>query len=611
MCGIVGSVSERNIVPMILDGLQRLEYRGYDSVGIALIDKQRHISCKRTVGRVKSLMAECISSDFSGLCGIGHTRWATHGAVENKNTHPHCSRDTLALVHNGIIENYVTLREQLIAKGYTFDSDTDTEVIVHLIHSFYINERNLFSAVRMAIVQLKGTFAIGIIDKNNPQQLVCACFGSPLLLGVGTNEMFFASDISALLPVTQKVVYLEDGDIAILTKSDFNVYDKSGASLERAISVTELRLSQTELGNYRHYMQKEIFEQPVAIMQTLQSLGTQFNANIFGAEALNIFSQIDKVQIIACGTSYNAGMIAKYWIEELAGLPCNVDIASEYRYRKLPIISQTLIVAISQSGETADTLACVRYMHDLGMDNTLAICNVPASTLARISKLSILTKAGPEIGVASTKAFTTQLLILLFLSNALAKIKGRLTPSDEISRMNEMRKLPHLVANMFNLKDQLEEIAYELEPKEHALFLGRHTMYPTAIEGALKLKEISYIHAEAYAAGELKHGPLALVDKEMPVFILMSKALLYEKLESNLQEVLARKGKVYLLTDKSTDKLVSTCHKIIVLPTLDASVYVLPILYTVVLQMLAYYTAVSRGTDVDKPRNLAKSVTVE
>ncbi|MCC2625469.1 MAG: glmS [Burkholderiales bacterium] len=609
MCGVVGGVSERNMVPIILEGLSRLEYRGYDSAGITVIGSSNKLARQRVTGRVEELAKICGNENFRGLCGIGHTRWATHGGVTIDNAHPHFSNDKIALVHNGIIENYAPIREELKAKGYEFKSETDTEVIVHLIHSLYVTNKNLLLSVKEATKQLHGAYAIGVMCVDNPDEMVCARLGAPLILGLGIGEMFFASDISALLPVTQKVVYLEDGDVAIITRAGYKVYDAHDKEIFRKPNISELSVTQTELNGYRHYMQKEIFEQPDAIAQTLQSLGNSFNTNVFGRDAGKIFKQIDQVQIIACGTSYNAGMVAKYWIEDFAGLECRVDIASEYRYSKPPKRPNTLIVSLSQSGETADTLASVKYAHELGMTNTLAICNVAESSLTRLSKLSILTQAGPEIGVASTKAFTTQLVVLLYLANTLAMTKGHLTSNDAEARIRQMRCLPQLIIDTLKLEEQLKLIAKEMEYKQHALFLGRNTLYPIAVEGSLKLKEISYIHAEAYAAGELKHGPLALIDKEMPAIILMPGNLLHDKVKSNVQEVLARQGVVYLFTDTEED-VTAKCHRVVKMPE-NIAEYLLPIIYTIPLQLLSYHTAITKGTDVDKPRNLAKSVTVE
>lgn len=609
MCGIVGGLAERNIVPIILEGLSRLEYRGYDSAGVAVVSGSNHFIRERVTGRVEQLVGMCNKPEFRGFGGIGHTRWATHGGVSIDNAHPHISANNIALVHNGIIENYASLREELKSQGYQFESETDTEVIVHLVHSFYQNSKNLLSSVRHAIGRLHGAYAIGVICLDNPNEIICARLGSPLVLGVGIGEMFFASDISALLPVTQKVVYMEDGDLAVVNKESYKIYNANGDEVSRKTNISELSVNQTELGEYRHYMQKEIFEQPDAIAETLQSLGNNFDASIFGGEASEIFNKITKVQILACGTSYNAGMVAKYWIEEFANLECRVDIASEYRYGKPPSRPDTLIVSLSQSGETADTIAAIKYAYDLGMTNNLAICNVAESSLIRLSRLSVLTKAGPEIGVASTKAFTTQLVVLFYLANALAKAKGRLTTGDEKERIALIRRLPQLVIDTFALEGKLKLIAKEMEYKQHALFLGRNTLYPIAMEGSLKLKEISYIHAEAYAAGELKHGPLALIDKEMPAIVLMPSLLLHDKVKSNVQEVLARQGVVYLFTDK-LDDMPDKCHCVIQMPG-NIPEYLLPVIYTIPLQLLAYHTAITKGTDVDKPRNLAKSVTVE
>lgn len=610
MCGVVGGVSERNVVKVILEGLSRLEYRGYDSVGVAVIDRNGQLARERVTGRVKMLAEKCSKDKFKGLVGIGHTRWATHGGVTETNAHPHFSSETLAVVHNGIIENYADLRSELQSQGYHFESQTDTEVIVHLVHSIYKHNQDLLAAVKLAIPQLYGAYAIGLISKDKPNEVICARLGSPLVLGIGIDEMYFASDISALLPVTQKVVYLEEGDVARLTLDAYTIWDKEDNLVERKLNLSELSAAATELGNYRHYMQKEIFEQPKAIADTIQNLGDNFNPLIFGAEAAQIFQEVNKVQIIACGTSFNAGSIAKYWIEEYANLECAVDIASEYRYRKMPANPQTLVISLSQSGETADTLASVKYAIEMGMDKTLSICNAAESSLVRLSKLHVLTQAGPEIGVASTKAFTTQLVVLLYLAFSLAKARGCLTPAAELEVIEQIRKLPHLVVDTLEVESQVHEMANEFEYKHNALFLGRHTMAPVAMEGALKLKEISYIHAESYAAGELKHGPLALIDKDMPVIVAMPSNLLADKVKSNVQEVLARQGQVYLFTDVADD-LAAQCYKTILLNLHNVPTYLAPILYTIPLQLLSYHTAIAKGTDVDKPRNLAKSVTVE
>lgn len=608
MCGVVGGIGERNVVSVILEGLSRLEYRGYDSVGVAIIGDNGNLMRQRVTGRVHQLTELCQQTKFKAHVGIGHTRWATHGGVSETNAHPHFSKDTLAIVHNGIIENYVELRNELIQQGYVFDSETDTEVIVHLVHSIYVETKDLLTALKQAITRLHGAYAIGIINRENPEEILCARAGSPMVIGLGIEENYFASDISALLPVTQKFIYLEEGDIARITIDGYEIWDKDGNSVTRQVNISELSAAATELGHYRHYMQKEIFEQPKAVADTMQHLGNSFDPAIFGTEAENIFKSISKVQIIACGTSYNAGSIAKYWIEEFANLECAVDIASEYRYRKIPTNKDTLVISISQSGETADTMASIKYAIELGMTNTLAICNVPESSLVRLSKLKVLTQAGPEIGVASTKAFTTQLVVLLYLAFTLAKVRGQL--ENESSVIEEIRKLPHLVLEALSVEDDIKQIAKEFEYKHNALFLGRHTMAPVAMEGALKLKEISYIHAESYAAGELKHGPLSLIDKDMPVIVAMPHNLLADKVKSNIQEVLARQGQVYLFTDKD-DELSKQCYRTVVIPAKDVPSYLAPIVYTIPMQLLAYHTAIAKGTDVDKPRNLAKSVTVE
>ena len=612
MCGIVGGVSGRNVVAVILEGLSRLEYRGYDSVGIAIIDDIGDLARVRTIDRVKTLGEICNANHFRGTIGIGHTRWATHGGVSEDNAHPHFSHECIGVVHNGIIENYAELKKELQLAGYVFTSQTDTEVIAHLIHSILQTQNgDWLKAVKLAIKRLHGAYAIGVINRDRPDELICARLGSPLVLGVGIEEMYFASDISALLPVTQKVIYLEEGDLSLIERDKFSIWDKNDQPVERHLQISELSAAASELGQYRHYMQKEIFEQPQVIADTMKYLGRKFDPAIFGAKAAKIFSQIDKVQIIACGTSYNAGSIARYWIEEYAGIECAVEIASEYRYRKMPVKPNTLIISISQSGETADTIASIKYAIDQGMDKTLAICNVPESSLIRLSQLNVLTKAGPEIGVASTKAFTTQLVVLLYLAFTLAKVHGRLSSEEESQIIEQIYRLPQYLLAGLSVEEEVKKIALEFEYKHNALFLGRHTMAPIAMEAALKLKEISYIHAESYAAGELKHGPLALIDKDMPVLVVMPNELLADKVKSNIQEVLARQGQVYLFTDDEENDLIAQCYKSIVLPVKHAPEYLLPIIYTVPLQLLAYHTAIAKGTDVDKPRNLAKSVTVE
>jgi glucosamine--fructose-6-phosphate aminotransferase (isomerizing) len=616
MCGIVGGISERNVVPLLLEGLSRLEYRGYDSAGIAVVSNgATSILRERCINRVQQLMLNCKENNLKGTIGIAHTRWATHGGVTENNAHPHISHDLIALVHNGIIENYVEVRNELMKDGYVFASETDSEVIVHLIHSFYVKENNLLHAVQNAVKKLRGAYAIGVICKDNLNVAIAASFGAPIVLGVGIDEMFFASDIAALLPVTQNVVYLHDGDVAEIMQTSFTVYDITNAKITRNVRSSQMSATNASLLHYRHYMQKEIFEQPQVVAETIQYLGKEFNPEVFGSDAKQIFSSIERVQIIACGTSYNAGIVAKYWIEEVANLECAVDIASEYRYRKSPVNSNTLIVSISQSGETADTVASIKYAIAEGMTNTLAICNVDESHLVRLSKLHVLTQAGQEIGVASTKAFTTQLVVLLYLAHTLAKVRGLLSIEDEHAMQSQIYKLPALLTNALAIESEVKLIAKELTHKNNALFLGRHMMYPIAVEGALKIKEVSYIHAESYAAGELKHGPLALIDRDMPVFVLMPTNLLLDKVKSNVQEVLARQGIVYLFTDNQKKQEPDNgfnCHRSISMSIPeDVHNYLLPIIYTIPLQLLAYHTALIKGTDVDKPRNLAKSVTVE
>ncbi len=611
MCGIVGAIGKTNVVSMVLDGLASLEYRGYDSVGVAIIDENCQLARNRVTSRVQSLKDLCSKNSFESNISIGHTRWATHGGVTVDNAHPHFSDNKIAIVHNGIIENYAELKEQLQSLGYNFDSETDTEVIAHLVHYHYLKSNDILKATKDSVKELAGTYAIGIICIDNPEEIICVREGSPLVIGVSSNQILFASDIFALTSITSDVIYLNDGDIAKVSPSDYVIYDKHGIKVNREIVKVSQSMSYSELGNYSHYMQKEIFEQPKAIAGTLKSLGDGFKSEVFGVDALAIFTQIQKIQIIACGTSYNAGLFAKYCIEEIAEIECNVDIASEYRYRKIASDKNTLIISISQSGETADTLASVKYAIGLGMVNTLAICNVPESSLARLSKLVLLTKAGPEIGVASTKAFTTQMVVLVYLAYTLAKVKGRLSNVEEVTITSELYKLPAIIESILNMiEPSVKFIANEIYSKTSALFLGRNLMFPIAVEGALKLKEISYIHAEGYAAGELKHGPLALLDEIMPVIVTMPQKILIDKVKSNIQEVLARKGLVYVITD-CNDEITKLCHGIIYMPVSNISKYLLPIVYTVPLQLLAYHTAVLKGTDVDKPRNLAKSVTVE
>jgi len=608
MCGIVGAVAQRNIVPILLEGLQRLEYRGYDSAGLVVV-RDGQLERVRSTGRVAELTEK--SAATHGLTGIAHTRWATHGVPSERNAHPHISKHHVAVVHNGIIENYEELRTRLTAAGYEFTSDTDTEVIAHLVHSHYARGNSLLVATQAALAELVGAYAIGVIAADNPEQLICARRGSPLLLGIGDGEHFVASDVSALLPVTRRVVYLEEGDVVELGRRGYRIFDAQGKQIERAVQTSELSNESVQLGEYRHYMQKEIHEQPQALADTLESVcnSQSLVPGIFGAEAAATFADIDSILILACGTSHHAGLVAKYWLEEIAGIRCSVEIASEYRYRVSVPNPKTLVVVISQSGETADTQAALNHAKAQGHGHTLAICNVPESALVRLCKLRLLTRAGPEIGVASTKAFTTQLAALFLLTLVLAKQRGRLDAQRESQYLHELRHLPAAVQKVLELEPQIARLAERFTDKHHALFLGRGLHYPIALEGALKLKEISYIHAEAYPAGELKHGPLALVDKDMPVISVAPNDALLEKLKSNLQEVRARGGELYVFADADTHIHAADGIHIMQMP--EHAGYLSPILHTIPLQLLAYYVALQKGTDVDKPRNLAKSVTVE
>ena len=608
MCGIVGAVAQRNVVPILLEGLQRLEYRGYDSAGLVVVHDAK-LERVRSTGRVAELTEK--SAATHGLTGIAHTRWATHGVPSERNAHPHISKHHIAVVHNGIIENYEELRTRLTAAGYEFTSDTDTEVIAHLIHSHYARGNSLLAATQAALAGLVGAYAIGVIAADNPDQLICARRGSPLLLGVGEGEHFVASDVSALLPVTRRVVYLEEGDVVELGRRGYRIFDAHGKCVERSVHLSELSNESVQLGEYRHYMQKEIHEQPQALADTLESVcnSQSLVPGIFGAEAAATFADIDSILILACGTSYHAGLVARYWLEEIAGIRCSVEIASEYRYRVSVPNPRTLVVVISQSGETADTQAALNHAKAQGHGHTLAICNVPESALVRLCKLRLLTRAGPEIGVASTKAFTTQLAALFLLTLVLAKTRGRLTAPQEQQYLHELRHLPSAAQRVLELEPQIARLAEQFANKQHALFLGRGLHYPIALEGALKLKEISYIHAEAYPAGELKHGPLALVDKDMPVISVAPNDALLEKLKSNLQEVRARGGELFVFADANTHIRAADGIHIMQMP--EHAGYLSPILHTIPLQLLAYYVALQKGTDVDKPRNLAKSVTVE
>ena len=609
MCGIVAAVADRNIVPVLLEGLRRLEYRGYDSAGLALINESG-VQRLRAVGRVAELAAQVDETGASGCTGIAHTRWATHGVPSERNAHPHISGG-LAVVHNGIIENHEALRSRLKAEGYEFTSETDTEVVAHLIASELKLAPDLFSATRAAIAQLQGAYALAVLREVDPSRVIVAREGSPLLLGLSDEGNYAASDASALLQVTRRIVYLENGDCAELMRGSFRVTRVDGTPVVRAETESHLSADAVELGQYRHYMQKEIFEQPVALANTLEMLGAtrSIQPGLFGANTEEVLKDVRQVLIIACGTSYHAGLVARYWLEAIAGVPCNVEVASEYRYRQSVPDPQTLVVTLSQSGETADTLAALQHAKSLGMTRTLCICNVPESSLVRENALRFITRAGPEIGVASTKAFTTQLAALYLLTLIFAKLRGRLAEQVEAAELQALRHLPAAVAKVLELEPGIREWSERFAMKQDALFLGRGRHYPIAMEGALKLKEISYIHAEAYPAGELKHGPLALVDKEMPVIAVAPNDVLLEKLKSNLQEVRARGGELYVFADSDSEMLASDGVHVMQLPEhygqLSALLHVVP------LQLLAYHVALVRGTDVDKPRNLAKSVTVE
>jgi glucosamine--fructose-6-phosphate aminotransferase (isomerizing) len=605
MCGIVGAAARRDIVPVLVEGLKRLEYRGYDSCGVAAL-AGGGIERVRSIARVSDLASKILENRFVAQTGIAHTRWATHGAPATHNAHPMLSRGEIALVHNGIIENYEELRAELIAQGYAFESQTDTEVVAHLVHSFYRND--LFEAVRKAVKRLAGAYAIAVVSAREPHRVVGARAGSPLVVGVGKGETFLASDALALAGTTDRVAYLEEGDVAEIGLEGFRVFDASGQPAEREVRVVEATEAAAELGPYRHFMQKEIFEQPRAVADTLEGI-EDISPLLFGDPDGKTLSNIKSTLILACGTSYYAGLTAKYWIESLARLPAQVEIASEYRYRASVPDPDALVVVVSQSGETADTLAALKHAKSLGQDRTLAVCNVATSAMMRETGLRFLTHAGVEIGVASTKAFTTQLVALFLLSLVLAKASNRLSREDETQHLRRLRHLPKALGAALALEPQLIAWAARFAKKEHALFLGRGLHYPIALEGALKLKEISYIHAEAYPAGELKHGPLALVTADMPVVTVAPNDALLEKLKSNMQEVRARGGELYVLTDAGTKIASGDGTHVIRLPEHYGPLS--PILHVVPLQLLAYHTALARGTDVDKPRNLAKSVTVE
>ena len=609
MCGIVGAVAQRNITPILIEGLKRLEYRGYDSCGVALHVDGR-LSRSRSTSRVADLESQIKETGLQGFTGIAHTRWATHGAPATQNAHPHFSpteeNARIALVHNGIIENHDELRRELSDLGYKFTSQTDTEVIAHLVDHMYNGD--LFETVQQAVKRLHGAYAIAVFCREEPHRVVAARQGSPLIVGLGKGENFVASDAMALAGTTDQIIYLEEGDVVDLQLARYWIVDVDGRPAEREVKTVHAHTGAAELGPYRHYMQKEIFEQPRVVGDTLEGV-TGIMPELFGDGAFRVFKEIDRVLILACGTSYYAGLTAKYWIESVAKLPVNVEIASEYRYRDSVPHPQTLVVTISQSGETADTLAALKHARSLGMTNTLTICNVAHSAMVRECKLAYITRAGVEVGVASTKAFTTQLAALFLLTLTLAQVNGRLSDEEEATYLKQMRHLPVALSSVLALEPQVIAWAEEFARKENALFLGRGIHYPIALEGALKLKEISYIHAEAYPAGELKHGPLALVTEEMPVVTIAPNDALLEKLKSNMQEVRARGGQLYVFADVDTQITSSEGMHVIRLP--ENYGLLSPILHVAALQLLAYHTALARGTDVDKPRNLAKSVTVE
>lgn len=611
MCGIVGAVAERNITTILIEGLKRLEYRGYDSAGLAVLTENGALQRRRRIGKVSELDAAVAAEPLAGKLGIAHTRWATHGAPTEQNAHPHFSSDELAVVHNGIIENHEELREELKGLGYVFASQTDTEVIVHLIHHTLKSTPDLADALKAAVKRLHGAYGLALISIKQPDRLVAARSGSPLVIGLGHGENFLASDQLALRQVTDRFMYLEEGDIAEIRRDQITIWDQAGAQVQRETVQYHEGAEAADKGTYRHFMLKEIHEQPAVVQRTLEGRlgGDHVLVQAFGPQAAELFAKVRNVQIVACGTSYHAGMVARYWLESLAGIPCQVEVASEFRYRKVVVQPDTLFVSISQSGETADTLAALRNAKELGFLGSLAICNVGISSLVRESDLTLLTLAGPEIGVASTKAFTTQLVSLMLLTLALGRVRGTLEAGVEAELVEELRRLPTRLGEALAMDGVVEKIAELFADKHHTLFLGRGAQYPVAMEGALKLKEISYIHAEAYPAGELKHGPLALVDADMPVVTVAPNNELLEKLKSNLQEVRARGGELVVFADEQSGMTDGEGTHVIKVPhVIDA---LTPILYTIPLQLLSYYVAVLKGTDVDQPRNLAKSVTVE
>ncbi|TFZ43206.1 glutamine--fructose-6-phosphate transaminase (isomerizing) [Stenotrophomonas maltophilia] len=612
MCGIVGAIADRDVVPVLIEGLKRLEYRGYDSSGIAVIDQgeRRDVRRVRRTGRVSEMATAAEAEGFTAVLGIGHTRWATHGGVTEANAHPHISHG-VALVHNGIIENHEEQREKLRALGYSFESQTDTEVIAHLIHHHLKDGDDLLVALQRTVKELTGAYALAVVSRAEPERFVCARMGCPLLIGLGEGENFVASDVSAVLSATRKVIFLEEGDTAEIRRDGVRIFDEHDQPIERDVHLSDVSLASLELGPYRHFMQKEIHEQPRALGDTIEAAidAGGFPAELFGKNAEAVLSGIEGVQILACGTSYYSGLTARYWIEAIAGLPCSVEIASEYRYRAAYANPKHLIVTISQSGETLDTMEALKYAKSLGHKHTLSICNVPESAIPRASELVCYTRAGAEIGVASTKAFTTQLAALFQLTVVLGKLHGRIDGAQEADYLEQLRFLPGSVQHALNMEPQIAAWAERFARKSSALFLGRGLHYPIALEGALKLKEISYIHAEAYPAGELKHGPLALVDEDMPVVVIAPNDSLLEKVKSNMQEVRARGGELFVFADQ--DSNFNESEGVHVIRTPRHAGVLSPIVHTIPVQLLAYHTALARGTDVDKPRNLAKSVTVE
>ena len=612
MCGIVGAASARNVVPILIEGIRRLEYRGYDSTGLAVLNGRDGTTLERLVStaRVADLDAQAQAHRLTGTTGISHTRWATHGAPSTVNAHPHTSGGEIAVVHNGIIENFEALRDRLRAHGYTFRTQTDSETIAHLVHAHWHGaaQGDLLRAVQLAVAEFQGAYAIAVISAREPGRVVGARQGSPLVVGLGNDDHFLASDAAALLGVTHRVAYLDEGDVADVRRDGYAIYDAAGQRAERPVVEVPATAGAVELGPYRHFMQKEIFEQPRAVADTLEGV-ERIDATLFGARAEGILRDVDAVLILACGTSYYSSLVAKQWIETVAGLPCTVEISSEYRYRDSVPNPKALVVVVSQSGETADTLAALKHAKALGHAHTLAICNVATSSMVRLTQLTFLTRAGTEVGVASTKAFTTQLVAHFLLAATLAKLRGRMSADDEAKWLRALRHLPAAIAGALALEPHLIAWAQAFAKKQHALFLGRGLHYPIALEGALKLKEISYIHAEAYPAGELKHGPLALVDSEMPVVAIAPNDALLEKLKSNLQEVRARGGELYVVAD--LDSHLAAGDGLHVIRVSEHAGLLSPVVHVVPLQLLAYHAAVLRGTDVDKPRNLAKSVTVE